>query len=207
MKLVQKQFLKATREFELSEDAVLVRINGLLKTEKSTVSLSMLDPEPVINGSELEFHDRNRRGPLLTLILNNPSIEEFNRFIETLRKYILNEATVSTDGVSPGNTQVEAPGWNVYDEPPDFDEAKEENSFKSASPDRIEDDINMLKTYLDEKDIGPFIESLEALKAEPQSEAAFQGVVNAYNALGSHQGAVLTYSTYLKVLLSSAIWS
>ena len=57
MKLIQKRFLKGTREFEiLDEDAVYVRIKGLLKEEKLTVSLSMLNPEPVVNGSELEFY-------------------------------------------------------------------------------------------------------------------------------------------------------
>ncbi|NIQ09905.1 MAG: hypothetical protein GWN55_13830, partial [Phycisphaerae bacterium] len=56
MKLVQKRFFKCVRQFEIIDDAVYARIKGLLKEEKLTVGLFMLNPEPVVNGSELEFH-------------------------------------------------------------------------------------------------------------------------------------------------------
>ena len=65
----------------------------------------------------------------------------------------------------------------------------------------------MLKTYLDENDIKPLLDSLETLKAEPQNEAAFRETVDAFNDLGINQGAVLTYAPYLSVLLSQSIWS
>ena len=92
MKLVQKRFLKGTREFEIiDEDAVYVRIKGLLKEEKVTVSLSMLNPEPVVNGSELEFYSDYKGRPLISLLLNNPNAEEFNAFVDTLKKEIIGE--------------------------------------------------------------------------------------------------------------------
>jgi hypothetical protein len=55
MKLTQKAFLKGTREFEIIDDAIYVRIKGLLKEEKLTIGLSTLNPEAVVNGSALEF--------------------------------------------------------------------------------------------------------------------------------------------------------
>lgn len=207
MKLVQKRLLKGTRQFEIIDDAVYVRMKGLLKEEKLTVGLGMLDPEPVVNGSELEFHGRARHEPMLTLYLNKPTAGEFNTFVDTLRQRILAEDTTpaGAEAESP-----EAPGWNVYDEPPEFEESDEtpgETGFQPVNAERVAEDITMLKTYLDEEDIKTLLEALEALKAEPGDQATFQKVVDAYNELGLQQGAVLTYAPYLKVLISHTIWS
>lgn len=212
IKLVQKSFLKGTREFEIIDDAIFVRIKGLLKEEKLTVSLSMLDPEPVLNGSELDFHGLTRRGPLLSLFLNKPNAVEFNAFVDTLKQRILGEdnAFASVEAVSPETLRPEAPGWNVYEEPPEFeqsDDTRDQISFLPVDVERLDDDISMLKTYLNEDDIRPLIDSLETLKDEPQNEAAFQKMVDAYNDLGTSQGAVLTYAPYLKILLSKSFWS
>ena len=92
MKLVQKRFLKGTREFEIiDDDALYVRIRGLLKEEKLTVNLSMINPEPVVNGSELEFYSDYKGRPLISLLLNKPNALEFNAFIDTLKKKIIGE--------------------------------------------------------------------------------------------------------------------
>ena len=91
MKLIQKRFLKGTREFEIIDDAVYVRIKGLLKEEKLTVGLSMLNPEPVKNGVELEFFSRTQQEPLLSLFLNTPNAEEFNAFVDALKEKALAE--------------------------------------------------------------------------------------------------------------------
>jgi len=212
IKLIQKRFLKGTREFEIIEDTVYVRIKGLLKEEKLTVGLSILNPEPVVNGSELEFHSRSRNGPMLSLFLNKPNAEEFNAFVDVLKQRALREdkAFAGVEAVSPETSLPEAPGWNVYEEPPEFgesNEARDKISFQPVKAERVEEDITMLKTYLDEDDIKPLIDSLETLKTEPQNEAAFQKVMDAYNDLGISQGAVLTYASYLKVLLSKSIRS
>ncbi|WP_455199528.1 hypothetical protein [Kaarinaea lacus] len=66
---------------------------------------------------------------------------------------------------------------------------------------RLDGNIAMLKTYLDEEEINPFLSALERLKEEPESEAAMKNVVTAFNELGIIKGAVLNYATYLKVLL------
>ena len=77
MKLVQKQFLKGSRDFEIVDDAVNVRIRTPFKEEKITVVLTVLNPEPVVNKPFLEFHSRVKCGPLLSLLLDKPSTEEF----------------------------------------------------------------------------------------------------------------------------------
>ena len=81
----------------------------------------------------------------------------------------------------------------------------EENSFKPVNTERLDNDINMLKTYIDENDIKPLLDSLETLKAEPANEVVFQNMMGAFNDLGIKQGAVLTYAPYLKVLLSQSV--
>jgi hypothetical protein len=205
MKLVQKQFPKGSREFEIIDDAVYVRIKGLLKEEKSTVGLSMLDPEPIVNGSELEFHGRARREPLLSLLMNKPNVDEFNRFVLVLKQKISGDEDVLA-GIEAGTARPDAPGWNVYDEPPEFDETSEKTSFEPVNPQRVAEDISMLKTYLNESDIKPLLDALEHLEAEPANEAAFQKMMDAYNNLGFNQGAVLTYASYLKVIVSRSIW-
>jgi len=208
MKLVQKRFLKGTREFEIiDDDAVYVRIKGLLKEEKLTVSLSMLNPEPVVNGSELEFYSDYKGRPVISLLLNKPNAVEFNAFIDTLKKKIIGEddTFASVDDDSPDTKRSEALARNVYEVPPEFEESadtREKISFQPVIPERLSEDISMLKTYLDEDDIKPLLDSLEMLKAEPEDEAAYQKMLDAFNALGIQQGAVLTYTSYLKVLLT-----
>ena len=208
MKLVQKRFLKDTREFEITDDdTVSVRIKGLLKEEKLTVSLSMLDPEPVVNGAELQFFSNYKGHPVLSLLLNNPNAEEFNAFIDTLKNKITGEDTIFTDNIAE-DKRAEALARNVYEEPPefaDFDKPQEKVIFQPVNTERLAGDISMLKTYLAEADIKPLLDALETLKDEPDNEAAYQKVQAAFNDLGITQGAVLTYATYLKVLLSNSM--
>lgn len=210
-KLVQKSLLEGSREFEIIDDETLsVRIKRLLKEEKLTVSLSMLNPEPVQNGSELEFYSDYKGRPVLSLILNKPNAEEFNAFIDTLKKKITGEddKAASVDDDSVDEKVSEALARNVYEEPPLFEDRTDTPDLTSVLPvnaERVADDITMLKTYLDEEDIKPLLDSLQTLKAEPENEAAFREVLDAYNVLGIKQGAVLTYAPYLKVLLSKSM--
>jgi hypothetical protein len=86
MKLIQKNLLKGTQEFELVDGAVNVIKKTPFKEDKLTVVLEILNPEPVINGSCLEFHSRVKCGPLLSLYLDNPNAEEFNAFVEAVKQ-------------------------------------------------------------------------------------------------------------------------
>ena len=211
MKLVQKSLLDGSREFEIIDDETLsVRIKRLLKEEKLTVSLSMLNPEPVVKDSELEFYSDYKGRPVLSLLLNKPNAEEFNAFIDTLKKKIIGEDDIAASVVddSVDEKVSEALARNVYEEPPLFEGRTDTPDLTSVLPvnaERVADDITMLKTYLDEEDVKPLLDSLQTLKAEPENEAAFREVLDAYNVLGIKQGAVLTYAPYLKVLLSKSM--
>jgi len=213
MKLTQKVFLKGSREFEIIEETVYVRIKGLLKEEKLTISLSTLNPEPVVKGDVLEFHGHANRGtnsePLLSLFLNNPNAEEFNAFIDALKQRASQEDKTATsfELETPESIRAEALARNVYDEPPEFDEPQEKEPYKPVNAVRVQEDITMLKTYLDDDAIKPLIDALETLRAEPHNEAAFEVVLNIFKGLGLNQGAVLTYAPYLKVLISKTIFT
>ena len=91
MKLVQKDLIKGTQEFEIRDEEVLVRIRSPFKKKEKSVTLAILNPEPVINGSRLEFHSRVKCGPLLSLYLNKPNKAEFDAFVETLKTKALGE--------------------------------------------------------------------------------------------------------------------
>ena len=86
MKLVQKNLLKGTQEFELLDDAVLVRIKTPFKVKEKNVELAILNPDPVIGKSSLDFHSRVKCGPLLSLYLNKPNKAEFEAFVAALKE-------------------------------------------------------------------------------------------------------------------------
>lgn len=92
MKLVQKSLLKGTTEFELLDDSVLITTRSpLQKEEKLSVVLEILNPEPEVNGSMLDFHSRVRCGPLFSLKIDDPSPAEFNAFVEAVKEKALKE--------------------------------------------------------------------------------------------------------------------
>ena len=91
MRLVQKSLFKGTREFELLDDEVRVRIKSLFHKKELTVTLAILNPEPVVNTARLEFYSRVKCGPLLSLYLNKPNAREFNAFVEALKQKALKE--------------------------------------------------------------------------------------------------------------------
>ena len=91
MKLIQKSLFKGTQEFELLDDEVRVRIKSLFHKKELTVTLAILNPEPVINNSRLEFHSRVKCGPLMSLYLNKPNAREFNAFVDAVKQKALKE--------------------------------------------------------------------------------------------------------------------
>ena len=210
MKLVQKCFMRESREYEIIDDEFLnVRIKGLLKEEKSSVSLSLLNPEPVLNGSELEFYSNYKGHPVLSLLLNKPNKKEFNQFIDQLKQIIKSEDSQSNTMIEHSQEKKsEAFARNVYEEPPEFpqtDSTKEKKPFKPVISKRLAEDIMMLKTYLENEDINDLLASLEKLESEPDNEAAYNEMIDIFNGLGFMQGPVITYATYLKVLVSNHV--
>ena len=136
MKLVQRQFLKGSREFEIIDDVVLVRMKAAFKEEKLTVLLTMLDPEPVVNKPYLEFHSRVKCGPLLSLLLDKPNTEAFNAFVNTLKQRAREEYNAFA-GLKAGS-QPERLAGNVYTEPPNFDDSGKNKKGKKQKPVDVE---------------------------------------------------------------------
>lgn len=202
-KLVQKHFLKGSREFEIVDDAVNVRIKTPFKEEKLTVVLTILNPEPVVNSPFLEFHSRVKCGPLLSLLLDKPNTEEFNAFVDELKRRAREEYNAFA-GLKAGSRLEGLPG-NVYEEPPDFDQPAKNRSGKTGKPVSVANvgsAIQMLKQHLDDAEIEPLLTALEALKENPENESCFDQLVKAFDDLGPRQGAVLTYAPYVSILLS-----
>lgn len=203
-KLVQKHLLKGSREFEIIDDRVELRIKAPLKAMESlTVMLTVLNPEPVISRSELNFVSRVNGEALLSLYLGKPNTDEFNAFVNELKQKALQEynAFAGLKQVAPSA----AMDANVYDEPPEFEEANDSERIakitKKVNRARVEEAIQMLKAHLDFTDETPLLASLLALHAEPTNETHLINVINAFNELGPQQGAVLTYAPYVGILL------
>ena len=201
-KLRQKHLLKGTREFEIIDDTVKVRIKSPLGQEESlTVMLSVLNPEPVISKSWLEFTSRVNNEPLLSLYLAKPNPDEFNAFVAVLKQKARDEFQAFA-----GLKQDPMPelGTNVYEEPPEFDTPDHERTAKKKNINAkgIEDAIAMLKEHVGAERIAPFLSALETLQQDPSNVASISRVIKEFEALGSAQGAVLTYAPYISVLLS-----
>jgi hypothetical protein len=204
MKLIQKQLFKGTQEFELIDDHVKVRIKAPFKDEETlTVMLTVLNPEPVITRSSLDFTSRVNGEALLSFYLGKPNEDEFNAFISALKDKAQDEYQAFA-----GLKQTSRPsalGGNVFDEPPEFeDDAQEQSAHigKALDPARIEESVQMLKTYLNSEDVAPFLAALEKLGSEPNNEALQIEVLHAFQDLGPTQGAVLTYAPYVGILMS-----
>ncbi len=91
MKLIQKNLLKGTQEFELLDDEIRVLIKAPFKKKELSVPLAILNPEPEIADGYLHFHSRVKCGPLLSLYLNKPNAEEFNAFVDAVKEKALKE--------------------------------------------------------------------------------------------------------------------
>ncbi|WP_410350768.1 hypothetical protein [Thiohalophilus sp.] len=202
MKLVQKHFLKGTREFEIVNDVIHVRMKTPFREEKITLGLAVLDPEPVINKLCVDFYSRADPEPLLSIFLDKPDADQFNAFIVSLQQRIL----AASGGFSASDADPYPAGIaaNVFDEPPEFDESDKkriENIAQSINPAKLENAIQMLGQYVDDEDIEPLLSALKALRDEPKNEIYMEQVVHAFNELGIVQGAVLTYAPYISILL------
>ena len=77
--------------------------------------------------------------------------------------------------------------------------------MKPVNVESIESSIAMLEQYLDHDDIEaiqPLLTALQALREQPGSESCFADLATAFDAVGSRQGAVITYAPYVGILLS-----
>lgn len=204
-KLIQKHFLKGTTEYEIFDDHVAVRVKSKFSQkdgETLTVTLAVLNPEPVITRSHLEFVSRVNGEALLSLALSRPNVTEFNDFVNTLKQRALAEYnSISGIGVATKSTSLNG---NLYEEPPEFSEHSpaDISKAKKISVEGVENAINMLVTYVNNDEIQPLITALDSLKQAPQDHSKLVDVATVFNELGSSQGAVLTYAPYITIMLS-----
>lgn len=204
-KLIQKHFLKGTTEYEIFDDHVAIRTKSKFSqadSETLTVTLAVLNPEPIITRAHLEFVSRVNGEALLSLALSRPNVTEFNDFVNTLKQRALAEYNdIAGIGVAAKATALNG---NVYEEPPEFSEHSpaDISKAKKVSVEGVENAINMLKTYVKNEDIQPLLSALEALKLSPQDHSKLVDVATVFNELGSSQGAVLTYAPYITIMLS-----
>ncbi len=201
-KLTQKHLLKATHEFEIVGDQVNIRVNSRFKQETHSVTLAVLNPEPVITRSHLEFLSRVNGESLLSLALSRPNVSEFNDFVNTLKQRAQAEYN-SIAGISVAATPAALNG-NLYEEPPEFDELTpaDISKAKTVNVEGVENAISMLETYINNEEIQPLMTALESLKQAPQDHSKLVEVATVFNELGSSQGAVLTYAPYISIMLS-----
>lgn len=202
-KLVQTQFLRGSREFEITDSTVSFRVKTVFKEKESLVDLSMLNPAPVINKPFLEFHGRVKAGPILSLLIDKPSKREFTDFVDVLKQRARQEYNAFA-GLKDGGLP-EGMAANRFDEPPDFDDPSPQQAGNNSKPvrvDSIDESIRMLEQHLDTEEIEPLLVALKVLREEPDNPARFGQLVNAFESLGPQQGAVLTYAPYVIILLS-----
>jgi hypothetical protein len=201
-KLVQKHLLKGTREFEIVGDTVVVRSKApMQKEEFLTVMLTVLNTEPVIRKSLLEFTSRVNNEPLLSLYLAKPNPDEFNAFVNLIKQKIQQEFNAFAGLKSAVSSAMQT---NAQDEPPEFDTPDIERTAKSKeiSAEAVTESIRMLSEYVGEERIGSFLAVLEAMQAEPQNTHHLRRMITEFEALGPNQGAVLSYAPYIGALLS-----
>ncbi len=204
IKLTQKHLLNGTQELTLGEDCVKVRTKAPFKdAEEITVMLTVINPEPVVTKSTLNFNSRVNGCTLISLYLGKPSTEEFNAFVKQLKQRALEEFNAFAGLRSSHHAAgIE---FGVNEEPSNQDQSAEGRITKTEKfidAARVENAIEMLTAQMDIDEIRPFTTALAALKDDPQNRTLLLQVVNAFNDLGPKQGPVLAYASYVGVLLS-----
>ena len=201
-KLTQKKLFRGTHEYEILEDQIHVRIKSGFKEENFSVTLAVLNPEPIITRTHLEFISRVNGESLLSLALTRRNVTVFNEFVNTLKQRALAEYN-AISGMSIAASPSGLNG-NVYDEPPQFSETTPEdiNKTRKVSIEGVENSIKMLEQYVHNNEIQPLIDALHSLKDSPEDHSKLVQVASVFNQLGSSQGAVLTYAPYISIMLS-----
>ncbi len=194
MKLIQKQFLKEVREFELKDDVVNFRVKTLFNEEKLTVVLTTLNPEPVVNKPFLEFHSRVKCGPLLSLRLDQPNPQTFNTFVSALKQRAREEYHAFAGfKANPNDRRATDSGETS---------ANPDQRSKPINLSSIDHSIQMIEQNIEGEAIDVLVAALKALRATPEDRSCLGQLVTAFDAIETQQGAVLTHAPYVGVLLT-----
>lgn len=175
-KIVQVHPENGTREFELIEDAIEYRIKTQFSDEELSVVLSVLDPEPVVDGAMMYFLSEVNREALVKLFVDLPDKETFKNFVGTVQQRIIEE---------------------------DFGKLNAANRKSEITSEQVDTTIRMLETNLDSANIKDLLSALGQLSEAPQKREYLENVVDVFNSLGVHQGSVLTYAPFFNTLISS----
>lgn len=175
-RIVQIHPDKGTREFELIDDAIEYRISGPFGDEELSVVLSVLSPEPVVDGSMMYFISEVNREALVKLFVDLPDAETFAGFVRTVKQRIRDE---------------------------DFGKLAADNRKSDITREQVDTTIHMLETNLDPANIDELLATLRGLADDPGDREQLNRVVDAFDGLGVQQGPVLTYAPFFTTLLSS----
>ncbi len=175
-RIVQKHPDLGSREFELVDDMIEYRIKNQFADEELAVVLSVLAPEPVVDGSMMYFVSEVNREALIKLFIDLPVPGTFAKFISTVQQRIREESFGQLDAA---------------------------NRESEITQEQVCTTIRMLETNLDPTSIEEMLAALRQLSEAPDSRELLDQVVGAFNALGMQQGAVLTYAPFFNTLLSS----
>lgn len=167
---------RGTREFELVDDAIEYRISSPFGNEELSVVLSVLSPEPVVDGSMMYFLSEVNREALIKLFIDLPDAEEFAAFVSTLKQRIREEA---------------------------FGKLSADNRKSIITSKQVDTTIRMLETNMDAASIDELLSTLRGLSEAPGNHEQLNRVVEAFNGLGANQGPVLNYAPFFNTLLSS----
>ena len=165
-----------TREFKLVGDAIEYRISNQFGNEELTVVLSVLSPEPVIDGSLMYFISEVNREALIKLFVDLPDAGTFSKFVTMLQQRIREES---------------------------FGNLHASNRESEITTEQIDTTIHMLETHLGPRGIENLLKALHELSEKPGNRDSLNCVIDAFNQLGVQQGAVLTYAPFFNTLLSS----
>lgn len=175
-RIVQIHPDRGTREFELIDDAIEYQIKSQFADEELSVALSVLAPEPVVDGSMMYFVSEVNREALIKLFIDLPDAETFKHFVSTVQQRIREES---------------------------FGKLDADNRKSEITREQIDTTIHMLETYLNPTSIENLLSTLHRLSETPDSRECLDKVVEAFNGLGVQQGPVLTYAPFFNTLLSS----
>ena len=180
-RIVQKHPDRGTREFALVDDAIEYQISSPFGDEELSVVLSVLSPEPVVDGSMMYFVSEVNREALIKLFVDLPDADTFAGFVRTVKQRIQEE---------------------------DFGKLAAGNRKSAITKEQVDTTIRMLETYLDPAtlnsvNIDELLSTLADLSEAPNDHERLDRVVEVFNGLGVQQGPVLTYAPFFNTLLSS----
>lgn len=175
-RIVQKHPELGTREFELVDDAIDYRISGPRGDEELSVVLSVLSPEPVVDGAMLCFLSEVNREALIKLFVDLPDVETFTAFVQTLKQRIGEE---------------------------DFGRLSADNRKSAITREQLDTTVQMLEAHMDPASIEELLSALRFLSQAPNSRERLDQVVAAFDRLGARQGPVLSYAPFFSSLVSS----